>query len=130
MLNGQGYRIHSGRRFSSKDTIADMLRNLFYVGEGGLFVKEGLRGQDVGEVHRGLREPVVFEDLKSPLPAGDRGGWVKKQRAIPRRWRRSPGWLSHLASTLKALGLVLGRSYHERGRRAWTLIKCKMPRRG
>jgi len=60
MLNSRGYRTRSGRRFS-KDTIADMLRNPFYVGK--VVYKEGLRSQDVGEIYQGLHEPIISEDL-------------------------------------------------------------------
>ena len=58
VLNGEGYRTRSGRRFS-KDGITEMLRNPFYVGK--VTYREGRRGEV--EVYDGLHEPIVSEAL-------------------------------------------------------------------
>jgi site-specific DNA recombinase len=59
LLNDAGFRTRQGRRFA-KDTVADMIRNPFYVGK--VVYKEGKRG-DVGEVYDGLHEPIVSESI-------------------------------------------------------------------
>ena len=59
-LNEAGYRTREGRRFS-KDTIADMLRNPFYMGK--VVYKQGRRKQDAGEIFDGQHEPIVSESL-------------------------------------------------------------------
>jgi site-specific DNA recombinase len=58
VLNGEGYRTRSGRRFS-KDSITEMLRNPFYIGK--VTYREGRRGEV--EVYDGLHEPIVSEAL-------------------------------------------------------------------
>jgi site-specific DNA recombinase len=58
VLNGEGYRTRSGRRFS-KDGITEMLRNPFYIGK--VTYREGRRGEV--EVYDGLHEPIVSEGL-------------------------------------------------------------------
>jgi site-specific DNA recombinase len=58
VLNGEGYRTRSGRRFS-KDGITEMLRNPFYVGK--VTYREGRRGEV--EVYDGLHEPIISEEL-------------------------------------------------------------------
>ena len=58
VLNGEGYRTRSGRRFS-KDGITEMLRNPFYIGK--VTYREGRRGEV--EVYDGLHEPIVSEAL-------------------------------------------------------------------
>ena len=58
VLNGEGYRTRSGRRFS-KDGITEMLRNPFYIGK--VTYREGRRGEV--EVYDGLHEPIVSEEL-------------------------------------------------------------------
>jgi site-specific DNA recombinase len=58
VLNGEGYRTRSGRRFS-KDSITEMLRNPFYIGK--VTYREGRRGEV--EVYDGLHEPIVSEGL-------------------------------------------------------------------
>jgi site-specific DNA recombinase len=58
VLNGEGYRTRSGRRFS-KDGITEMLRNPFYIGK--VTYREGRRGEV--EVYDGLHEPIISEEL-------------------------------------------------------------------
>jgi site-specific DNA recombinase len=58
VLNGEGYRTRSGRRFS-KDSITEMLRNPFYIGK--VTYREGRRGEV--EVYDGLHEPIISEEL-------------------------------------------------------------------
>ncbi len=59
-LNETGYRTRDGNRFS-KDTIADMLRNPFYMGK--IVYKQGQRRQGVGEIFEGQHQPIVSEEL-------------------------------------------------------------------
>ena len=59
LLNDHGYRTRRGHRFS-KDTIGDMIRNIFYAGK--VAYKEGERG-DVGEVYDGLHEAIISESI-------------------------------------------------------------------
>ncbi|HHS96678.1 MAG TPA: recombinase family protein [Chloroflexi bacterium] len=113
MLNSQGYRTRSGRRFS-KDTIADMLRNPFYVGK--VVYKEGLRGQDAGEVYDGLHEPIISEALWNAVEKVRR-----RQQHASRRFQPQirPYLLSQLAHCracgrrLRAQGAKTGSYYRE-----------------
>lgn len=59
-LSEQGYRTRSGRRFS-KDTVADMLRNPFYMGK--VVYKRGEHAQDVGEIFEGQHEAIISQNL-------------------------------------------------------------------
>jgi len=62
LINAQGATTHAGLRFS-KDTIADMLRNPFYMGK--VVYKQRQRAQGVGDIYEGnhvaLIEPGLWE---------------------------------------------------------------------
>ena len=60
LLNAQGFRTHSDTHFS-KDTIADMLRNPFYMGM--VVYKQKQRAQDAGEVYAGQHEALISAGL-------------------------------------------------------------------
>lgn len=55
-----GHKTHSGRNFS-KDTIADMLRNPFYMGK--VWYRRGERSQDAGEMFPGKQEAIITEEV-------------------------------------------------------------------
>ncbi len=60
ILNDRGYRTRRGKRFS-KDTIADMIRNPFYMGK--VVYKGGSRRQEAAIIEPGLHEPIISEQL-------------------------------------------------------------------
>ena len=111
LLNAQGHRTHSGRRFS-KDTISGMLSNPFYVGKASY--RDGSTG--ITEIYDGLHEPIISKEV-----------WEKVQdvrtsrrtlsRAVQKNYR---GYLlSNLAvcdvcgRTLRAQGAESGQYYRE-----------------
>jgi len=60
LLNAQGYHTHTGLHFS-KDTIADMLRNPFYMGK--VVYKQRQRTQGAGDIYEGLHQPIIAPGL-------------------------------------------------------------------
>lgn len=56
LLNAQGYKTRNGLHFS-KDTIADMLRNPFYMGK--VVYKQRQRTQGAGDIQEGAHEALI-----------------------------------------------------------------------